>query len=189
VVLGLAIPGPLVGAALIQMLNHDLPPEITFAGGPRKSWLLLLYDETPLAPILAQTIRALPLVIMLLWYSFAALSDEVLAAAALDGLSPGRVFWKIAVPQRWRAIVAAWIAAFAIAAGDLAWAHLVTPPGLDLLQRRVFGLVHSGVEEQVAAISLVVMMAYAVLVAADWILFRLPTDASTAAIEPQRRIA
>jgi iron(III) transport system permease protein len=163
IALGLAIPGPVVGAALIQLLNHDLPPEIHLPDGSVKSWLLMLYDDTPLAPILAQTIRALPLATLLLWHSFATLGDDVLSAAALDGLPPRRVFWKIAVPQRWRAIVAAWVAAFAVAAGDLAWAHLVTPPGLDLLSRRVFGLVHSGVEEQVAAISLVVIMAYAVL--------------------------
>jgi iron(III) transport system permease protein len=187
--LGLAIPGPLVGAALIQILNHDLPPEITLADGRRKSWLLALYDETPLAPILAQTIRALPLATMLLWHSFSTLSDDVLAAAALDGLSPRKVFWKIAVPQRWQAIGATWIMAFAVASGDLAWAHLVTPPGLDLLQRRVFGLVHSGVEEQVAAISLVVMMAYGVLVVIAWLLFRSQTRASTAAIERVRQIA
>jgi len=189
VALGLAIPGPLVGAALIQMFNHDLPPEITLSDGARKSWLLVLYDETPLAPILAQTIRALPLATMLLWHSFSTLSDDVLAAAALDGLSPRKVFWKIAVPQRWQAIGATWIVAFAVAAGDLAWAHLVTPPGLDLLQRRVFGLVHSGVEEQVAAISLVVMIAYGILMAFAWLLFRFQTRASTAAIERVRQMA
>jgi predicted metalloprotease with PDZ domain len=91
-----------VGAALIQLFNHDLPPAISLPDGTSKSWLLLLYDNTPLAPIVAQAIRALPLAIMLLWHSFATLSDDVLAAAALDGLSPRRVFWKIAVPQRWQ---------------------------------------------------------------------------------------
>jgi iron(III) transport system permease protein len=162
-VLALTIPGPVVGAALIQLFNHDLPPRLPLGDGVTMSWLLLLYDQTPLAPIVAQAIRALPLSILLLWHSFATLDSDVLDAAALDGLSPGRVFWKVALPQRWRAVVAVLIAAFAVAAGDLAWAHLVTPPGLDLLSRRVFGLVHSGVEEQVAAISLMNAIIYAVL--------------------------
>jgi len=162
-VLALTVPGPVVGAALIQLFNHDLPPRLPLGDGTTKSWLLILYDQTPLAAIVAQAIRALPLAIMLLWHSFATLDSDVLDAAALDGLSPARVFWKIAVPQRWRAIIAAWIAAFAVAAGDLAWAHLVTPPGLDLLSRRVFCLVHSGVEEQVAAISLANILVYAAL--------------------------
>jgi iron(III) transport system permease protein len=173
IVIGLTIPGPLVGTALIHVFNHDLPPAIPLSDGSHKSWLLVLYDNTPLAPIIAQAIRALPLTIMLLWHSFATLSDDVLSAASLDGLSPLRVFEKIALPQRWRAVLAAWIIAFAVAAGDLAWCHLVTPPGLDLLQRRVFGLVHSGVEEQVAAISLVVILAYALIAgSALWLINR-----------------
>jgi ABC-type Fe3+ transport system permease subunit len=160
IVFGLVIPGPLVGVALIWLLNQDLPPEISLPGGASKSWLLVLYDQTPLAPILAQAVRALPLITLLAWHSFRTLDADVLSAAALDGASPWRVFTKIALPQRWRALAAAWLAGFAVAAGDLAWAHLVTPPGLDLIQRRVFGLVHSGVEEQVAAISLINVLAY-----------------------------
>src|SRR5439155_11161251 len=97
------------------------------------------------------------------WHSFVTLDRDVLAAAALDGLTPPQVFRKIAWRQRRPTIFAAWLIALAIAAGDLAWAHLVTPPGLDLLQRRGFGLVHSGVEEQVAAISLLNIIVYAVL--------------------------
>lgn len=162
VVLGLTIPGPLVGVALIHLFNHDLPPLLPAAGGP-KSWLLILYDDTPLAPIIAQAIRALPLATLIAWHSFRSLDRDVLAAAALDGLSPWGVLWQVALPQRWRAIAAAWLAGFAVAAGDLAWAHMVTPAGMDLIQRRVFGLVHSGVEEQVAAIALVNVAAYALL--------------------------
>jgi iron(III) transport system permease protein len=163
VVLGLAIPGPLVGLGLIWLLNHDVPPEIIASNGKWKSWLLVLYDETPVAPILAQAIRALPVTVLLAWHSFSSLSDDVLSAAALDGLGPRQVLWRIALPQRKAALVAAWLAAFAVAAGDLAWSLLVLPPGMDTIQRRVFGLVHSGVEEQVAAISLVTIVAYTVV--------------------------
>jgi iron(III) transport system permease protein len=163
-IVGITVPGPVIGIALIELLNHDIWPRIAMADGEVKSWLLILYDNTPVAPIVAQAIRAIPLSIMVLWHSFATVNRDVLAAAALDGLSPWRAFWRIVVPQRWPAVAAAWTMAFAIAAGDLAWCHLVTPPGLDLLSRRIFGLVHSGVEEQVAAVSLVIVMGYAVLV-------------------------
>src|SRR5262249_21718212 len=90
--LRLAVLGPLVGASLVRLLNHDLTPLIPL-GDTRKSWLLLLYDDTPLAPILAQAIRALPLATLLLWHSFTTLSQDVLDAAALDGLSPRQIFW------------------------------------------------------------------------------------------------
>ena len=174
--LGMALPGPLVGVALIWLLNHDLPPAITASDGQAKSWLLVLYDETPLAPILAQTIRALPLATLLCWHSFRTLSRDVLDAAALDGLTPWQVLWRVALPQRWAGLTGAWVAGFAVAAGDLAWVHLVTPPGMDLIQRRVFGLVHSGVEEQVAAISLVVVLAYAAVAALVMWLAAVPRD-------------
>lgn len=170
VLLGAAIPGPLVGVALIQLFNHDLPPRFAWSG-VSKSWLLILYDHTPLAPVVAQAIRALPLATLIAWHSFRSLSSDVLAAAALDGLPPLQILGRIALPQRSRALFAAWLAAFAVAAGDLAWVHLVTPPGMDLIQRRVFGLVHSGVEEQVAAIALVQIGVYAPLaVAILWLL-------------------
>ena len=151
VVLGLVVPGPLVGILLIDTLNQPWPP------------LAYLYNQTALAPVLAQAVRALPLAILLCWHSLATLSDDVLAAAQLDGAGPWQTLCRIALPQRRLAIAGAWLAALAVAAGDLAWSQLVMPPGLDTIQRRVFGLVHSGVEEQVAGICLVVTLAYALL--------------------------
>jgi ABC-type Fe3+ transport system permease subunit len=142
-----------VSVALIWLFNRSLWPG-------RFDPLVGLYDHTPVVVMLAQAIHALPLATLIAWHSFRTLSDDVLAAAALDGASPRQVLWRIALPQRWQALVAAWLAAFAIAAGDLAWSQLVRPAGMDLIQRRVFGLVHSGVEEQVAAISLVNIIAY-----------------------------
>ena len=40
------------------------------------------------------------------------------------------------------------------------------PPGMETVQRRVFGLIHYGADEQVAGICLVVAVAYAVLAGA-----------------------
>jgi iron(III) transport system permease protein len=161
-VLALATPGPLVGVALIRLLNQDWSPALTY-----------LYDKTVLAPVIAQAIRALPIAILLVWHSLATLSDDELAAASLDGAGPLRKLWLVALPQRWPALVGAWLAAFAIAAGDLAWSHLVVPPGIATVQERVFGLIHYGADEQVAGICLVVVITYAVLSATIVRLLRL----------------
>jgi iron(III) transport system permease protein len=173
--LALAVPGPLVGVSLIWFFNRSLWPG-------RFDPLVFLYDDTPLVVMLAQAVHALPLATLVAWHSFRTLDRDVLAAAALDGAAPGQVLWRIALPQRWPALVAAWLAAFAIAAGDVAWGQLVRPAGMDLIQRRVFGLVHSGVEEQVAAISLVNIIAYAVLAGLIlWLLRRVgPARAASA---------
>ena len=53
------------------------------------------------------------------------------------------------------AFAVAGVVAFAIGLGDLAWSILLIHS--DTVQRRVFGLIHYGVEEQVAAVSLVTL--------------------------------
>ncbi|MCU0877352.1 MAG: hypothetical protein MUF06_06155 [Pirellulaceae bacterium] len=157
--LALAIPGPLIGVWLIDLLNRPSP------------LFIYLYDRTILAPALAQSVRALPVAILIAWHAFATISDQQLAAAALDGAGSVRRFWLLGLGQRRGALAAAWLAALAVATGDLAWSLLVLPPGVDTIQRRVFGLVHFGVEEQVAGIALLVTPAYALLAAAIvWLL-------------------
>jgi iron(III) transport system permease protein len=151
--LALSIPGPLIGVWLIDLLNRPSP------------LFIFLYDRTILAPALAQSVRALPVAILIAWHAFATISDQQLAAAALDGAGSVRRFWLLGLGQQRGALAAAWLAAFAVASGDLAWSLLVLPPGVDTIQRRVFGLVHFGVEEQVAGIALLVTPVYALLAA------------------------
>ena len=178
-ILALATPGPVVAVGLIYLLNHRIPPYLPLGEGRSESWLILLYDKTLVVPTLAQAIHALPLTIVVYQYSFATLADDELAAAQLDGAGPFRSLWLIALPQRWLAIAGAWLAALAVAAGDLAWSNLVIPPGGDTVQRRIFGLVHAGVEEQVAALCLVATVAYAVLaLAIVWLMDARPVAAA-----------
>lgn len=148
----LAIPGPLVGLATSHLFNV-----------PWSKFLQFLYDDTLVPTILTVTVHALPIAVLVAWHSFVSLSDDELSAAALDGAGPLNTLWRVALPQRWLALAGAWLAAFAVAAGDLAWSLLVIPPGVDPVPRRVFGLVHAGVDEQVAGICLVMLAAYAVV--------------------------
>ena len=72
-------------------------------------------------------------------------------------------------------MLVAWCAAFAVAAGDLAVMLLVAPPGMSTLSMRVFGLLHAGVDDQVAGLCLanaLVCIALAMIVqrsARDWL--------------------
>jgi iron(III) transport system permease protein len=147
---GLAIPGPLIGVALIGLLNRESIPGFIY-----------LYDRTIIPPALAQTIRALPIAVLICWPALASISRRTLDAAQLDGLGRwGQLRW-IAIPQRRPALLAAWLLAAAVAFGDLSHSLLVVPPGMDTIQRRIFGLVHAGVDEQVAAASLLIIAGYA----------------------------
>ena len=148
----LAMPGPLVGLGLIAVFNT-----------PELPWLVWLYDHS-IAPIwAAQTIRALPLATLVLWFALRTVPNEVLASATLDGATPLVRFFRIVVPQRRAAIAAAWIAAFAVAASELDASILVVPPGVNTLPIQIFGLIHYGVDDQVAGVSLLVMSLFLVI--------------------------
>jgi iron(III) transport system permease protein len=144
-----ALPGPVVGLAIIGLMNHDIP---VFG------WL---YERTDLPAILAQSIRALPIVMLLVLDSLAHFPRSTLEAAKLDGAGTWSILLRIVIPQRASALAAAWLAGFAIAAGDLAWSILVLRPGVDTLQRRLFGDIHAGADDRVAAICLAISLLYA----------------------------
>ena len=70
----LAVPGPVLGLAVIGLLNR-----------PGVAWLLWLYDHSILAPWLALLVRGLPAATLILWHAFRTIPPEVLESAALDG--------------------------------------------------------------------------------------------------------
>jgi iron(III) transport system permease protein len=160
----LTIPGPLLGIGVIHVLNQ--PPDSPLAP------LARLYDSL-FAPWLAQTIRALPLATLILWAALVTVPQDMLDAAAIDGAGWWGRLLRIAVPQRWPALIAAWLVALAVAVGELTATILVMPPAQSTtLSIRVFGLLHYGVDDRVAAICLIFILSIAVLTAIATSLFR-----------------
>jgi iron(III) transport system permease protein len=164
--IGVALPGPLVGLAVIWLLDR-----------PHPGLCVWLYDRTLFAPILAISIRLVPLASIFCWFVLRSVADDVLDSAACEGAGGWSRFWRIVVPQRWSGLVAAWLAMFALAAGDLACSILVVPPGVTTVPIRVFGLIHAGVDDQVAGICLTVLVAVAAVAAAVGWLLQLHTGA------------
>jgi iron(III) transport system permease protein len=152
---GLAIPGPLIGLGIIWIMDRSEP-----------SILIWLYDRTILAPVLAIAIRTLPLATLCCWYVLRSVADDALDCAACEGADPWARFWLVAWPQRRFGLAAAWLAVFALATGDLACSILVVPPGVTTVPIRVFGLIHAGVDDQVAGLCLIMFAAVAAAVAA-----------------------
>jgi len=158
----LAVPGPLVGLAIVWLLSRPDMPALTF-----------LRDRTIFAPLAAQLIRSLPLTLLILWQALRTIPAEMLDLAAIEGAGPVTRLWRVALPQRRAALAAAWLAAAAVAMGDVAAtaADMVVPPSLDLLSRRLAGLLHASVNDYYAGICLVngalfLLMGAAVLVVA-----------------------
>ncbi|NLY00244.1 MAG: iron ABC transporter permease [Rhodopirellula sp.] len=146
----LAVPGPLVGLATIALVNR---PEVPL--------LAYLYDRSILAPWLALVIRCFPPAVLILWQAMRTIPREMLDAAAVDGASPAGQLWRIVLPSRLHALGLAWLIAWAVALGDLAASILVVPPGVTTLSIRIFGLLHYGVEDQVAGICLAMTAIFA----------------------------
>jgi iron(III) transport system permease protein len=148
----LALPGPLVGLGLIHLLNQrDWP------------WVVYLYDRTILAPCLAMTIRCLPLTLLILWHGLRSLPRDLVDAAKLDGVGPVGMVTQLIAPLRGQHFLFAWLVGLTIAIGDLATSILVLPPGITTLATRIFGLVHYGVEDQLAALCLCTIVLFAFL--------------------------
>jgi iron(III) transport system permease protein len=149
IALGLALPGPLIGLGLIACFNvADWP------------WLLRLYDHSIAAVWIAEAVRALPLCTLVLWYALHTVAADSLDSAILEGAGSLRRFFHIVLPQRWPAVAAAWLIALATAWGELSASILVVPPGVTTLPVRIFGLIHYGVDDQVAGVSLAIMAGF-----------------------------
>lgn len=147
--LGLSLPGPVVGLAVIGLLNR---PEI-----PPLRWL---YDHSIAAPWLAQSWRGMPLALLVLWAALRGLPDEVLESAALDGARWPTVLSRIVIPMRFWAFVGAGLAAFAAALAELDASVLTVPPGVETLTIHVFNLLHFSVEDQAAGICLTLFLGF-----------------------------
>lgn len=141
--LGLAIPGPLVALGVIWLLNR-----------PEPALLPWLYDRTIVPPVLAITVKTLPLATLVLWWAFRSLDQDQLDAARVDGGSEVAVLWRVALGQRWPAVAVAWLGSFALAAGDLTASILVIPPGMTTVANQIFLLIHAGVHNQEAGLCL-----------------------------------
>jgi iron(III) transport system permease protein len=152
----LTIPGPLLGIAVIWLLN----PPIGSPFGP----IAELYD-TLFSPWLVQTARALPLATLIVLPAVASVPQVMLDTAATDGCGWwGRLF-RIAIPQRWPALIAAWLVGFAVAIGELAATILVMPPqqGQTAFSIRVFQALHYGMDDRLAANCLVMVFGVAAI--------------------------
>jgi iron(III) transport system permease protein len=163
IALCLTLPGPLLGIGLARLLNRPADSPLALLG-----WL---YD-TNFAPWFVQTLRALPLATLILWPALASVPQVMLDTAATEGSGSLGLLLRIALPQRWPAVAAAWLVGLAIAVGELAATVLVLPPqrGATAISIHIFQLLHYGVDDRVAAISLVMVAGIAVLTAAAAVL-------------------
>lgn len=175
VALALAVPGPVAGMALVlayspASVNPDTPRILRLLSDLQAS----VYDSQAIV-VLAYVLRTLPFALLVLWPSLRSIPQDYLDAAALDGEGPWGQVWRVALPMTRGALVAAWGVAFALALGELPASNLVEPPSMTtLLAKRVWELLHIGVESRLAGVGLVMLAAIAAAgLLATWSLGRL----------------
>jgi iron(III) transport system permease protein len=148
---GVATPAPLIGLGVIWLLDRSSP-----------AVCIWLYDRTVLPPVLAISVRLLAPALLLCWLLLTSLSRDLLDSASVLGAGAFRRLWHVVVPARRSGLATVWFVLAALAAGDLACSILVVPPGVTTVPIRMFGLMHAGVDDQVAGLALAMLILVAV---------------------------
>ncbi|MEZ6117520.1 MAG: ABC transporter permease subunit [Pirellulaceae bacterium] len=145
IMVGLAVPGPVLALSIGWCLNH-----LPFSAAH------FLYDQTIFAPVLALVTRSFPLAYLVTSMAWQALDRSIFEQAELLGLSSRRTLAQVALPQILPSLIAAWLIATTVAFSDLSATILAVPPGVMTLSIRIFNLVHYGVEDRLAGLCLAV---------------------------------
>jgi len=136
------ISGPALGIGLIVLWNHE---------GPRS----LVYDSVAVA-VLACAARFLFVGIAGTEAALGRLKPALGEAAALSGASWYRQALGIDLPLSLPWLAGVWGLSFLLAFGEVDATLLVMPPGVTTLPVRIFGLMHYGPSELVAALSITI---------------------------------
>lgn len=140
-----AVPGPLIGRALVWC-----------SGASDAGAWVRLWDRSIFGPVLASSLFLWPLAFAAVWAILNALPRVLHEQAAVDGFGPWSRFWRVTVGANRQALAGLWWLLLVLCFGELSASHLVRPSGIDILPRLALGKMHSGVDEQTAAIGLAV---------------------------------
>jgi len=88
----------------------------------------------------------------------------------VDGAGWWASIMRVVLPRQRAALAVAWLVSFAWSLGELDASLLVAPPGVQTLALHIFGLLHFGVEDQVAGICLAIYLLAQILTGLIWLL-------------------
>lgn len=99
--------------------------------------------------------------------------DRRLEEAAMDlGCPPWRVFFLIILPLIAPSLIAAWLLTFTLSLDDLIIASFTTGPGATTLPMRIYSAVRLGVSPQINAVSALMLVGVATVLALIWTIVR-----------------
>ncbi len=148
-IFSLVIPGTMLGLILLRVFN-----------APHQRLLNALCDDQLFLPCLVQTIRALPLALLILWFAARTVPKNLLELAELDGAGPLKRALFVALPLRWPAVVAAWLVSLVVAMGELPGTLVVQNAGVMTLATEINHWVHYGIDDKPAGACLFVELCF-----------------------------
>jgi iron(III) transport system permease protein len=160
VVLAAPMPGPIVGLGL-----KDAIEQLLVLTGSEELGQLLYHGPSWTPVIWAQTIRLFPLAAVLLWPAVRSLPRSLFESARLDGASPLQEFVRIVLPLTFRPACLAAAVIAALSLGEIGASKIVSTPGAQTFCELLFMQLHKGVDGDVAALSLLLLLAVSALAA------------------------
>jgi ABC-type Fe3+ transport system permease subunit len=157
-----AIPGPLFGSWLSQLFSS-----LTNATA------VWLYDRTICAPVIASFFFCWPLSALIVWFVFRKTAVDCLESSRLEGASGIQQLFGIVMTGNKRVLFGCWLISFALCFGELSTSQMVLPPGMDTVPRTTLGLLHAGVDEMTAALTIVTVALIIILSWLGWCLIGL----------------
>ncbi len=146
-----AMPGPILGIGLKAFIMDWIP------AGPLANWL---YYGPSFAPVVwAQTVRFLPCAMAILWPVVRMVPKDLLETARLEGAKPRQELIKVLWPLTARACLWSALIVAALALGEIAASKLVSTPGADTFVDVLFDRMHNGLDNEVAALCLLLLVA------------------------------
>ena len=142
-----AMPGPSIGLAVgkvFQVLDYEV--------------MRYLFDRTIAAPVIANAFFCLPISIPVFYFFISRVAADQMQHATLDGVSDWSQMFHLAVLAHWRSILGAWLLIVAFSFGELSATQMVLPPGMDTVPRLALGMLHAGVNESTAALTIVTLL-------------------------------
>lgn len=152
-----ALPGPIIGSLIARTMTSLDTPAINF-----------LFDRTLFAPIVAAMIVCLPIAITLCYFIFDSVAIDTQQHAATEGAGRTTTFFSLGIAGNRLPLAGVLILTFVLAYGELAASQMVLPPGVETVPRLTLGLMHSGVNEMTAALTIINIVAIVLISLCGW---------------------
>ena len=154
-----AVPGPIIGIGLketISWLPDGVPADLFYHG------------PSPLPLAWAYVVRFLPFAVALLWPVVRLVPREPREAARLEGQGPWREFWTVVWPLSRRGVLLCGILVAALSLAEVAASTRVETPGWESFAKTLFDRMHYGVDNNLAALCVLLLGALTVLLTASF---------------------